>query len=94
METPKKRVYGPIERHYIELVMSRALQDRVSPYQYNKYGGTGIWLRMYRFEIFPVCAKFWVFDGTTIPVTWTPRTTKDRDFLQHMYYEYHTYRNQ
>lgn len=96
MAIPKKRYYDPMERHYIELIMHRALQDRVSPGQYNAYGGTGIYPLMYKFELFPACAKFWVCPrdhNSTTPVTWVPRTDEDKKFLARMYYEYHTYRN-
>lgn len=91
MQPPKKRRYTPIQWAYIELIMRRALQDRVSPAQYNIYSGTGILLEMYRFALFPRQANFYVFSGsTTFPVRWIPRTAEDMDFLYNMYQKYHS----
>ena len=81
----RKRELVPLKRAYMECILRRAVADQVSPYQYNVYGGSWIWLHVYRFSFTITQVKFWIRSDTTChPIFWTPKRKKDLEFLEHM----------
>ena len=81
----RKNELVPLKRAYMELILRRAVADKVFPYQYNAYGGSYIWLRVYKFSFTNTQVRFWIRRGTNCcPIFWIPKQKKDQEFLEHM----------
>lgn len=81
----RKNELVPLKRSYMELILRRAIADKVSPYQYNAYGGSWIWLRIDGFSFTDTQVKFRLRRGhLCYPIFWLPTKKKDLEFLEHM----------
>lgn len=81
----RKNELVPLKRAYMELILRRAIADKVSPYQYNVYGGSWIWLRIDGFSFTDTQVKFMIRRGDLCyPIFWLPIKKKDLEFLEHM----------